>query len=144
VDKYGTQQPIALLLFLMSKGCVYDRVKDLSPKFIKDVQYIGACGPPGGGRNPVDPRFIALFNVFNLTEPSEAVLRSIYSAILRTRFALFAKPVSDCVDDITSSMLKLYHTLTIKMPRTPSKFHVSSHQVYTYLTLQVLIMYGCM
>jgi hypothetical protein len=32
VDLYGTQQPITLLLFLMGKGTLYDRGKDLNLK----------------------------------------------------------------------------------------------------------------
>lgn len=123
VDTYGTQQPIALLLFLMSKGCIYDRGKDLNPKYIRDIQYVGACGPPGGGRNPVDPRFIAMFNVFNLNEPNMAVLESIYSAILIARFAQFAQPVRDGATGITTSMLRMYNFIVEKMPRTPTKHH---------------------
>ena len=82
VDTYGTQQPIALLLTLMSRGFIYDRVKDLNQKKLKDLHYIGAMGPPGGGRNPVDTRFTALFNVYNLTPPTDEVLSGIYDAIL--------------------------------------------------------------
>ena len=60
VDTYGTQQPIALLHFLMSKQALYDRDKDLNIKYIKDLKYIGAMGPPGGGKNPVDPRYACI------------------------------------------------------------------------------------
>lgn len=35
-------------------------------------------GPPGGARNPVDPRFISLFNVFEIQFPSTDNLRTIY------------------------------------------------------------------
>lgn len=35
VDLYGTQQPIALLHFLVSRGNLYDRGRDLSLKQIK-------------------------------------------------------------------------------------------------------------
>ena len=35
-------------------------------------------GPPGGARNPVDPRFISLFNVFEIQFPSNDNLRTIY------------------------------------------------------------------
>lgn len=42
VDTYGTQQPIALLLFLMNKNSLYDRSKDLNLKTIKDLQYVAA------------------------------------------------------------------------------------------------------
>ncbi len=78
VDKYGTQQPIALLkLFIERKG-LYDRGKELSWKNMKDVQVVAGMGPPGGARNPVDPRFISLFNVFEIQFPSTDNLRTIY------------------------------------------------------------------
>jgi dynein heavy chain len=123
VDTYGTQQPIAMLLYLISKGAIYDRGKDLNLKTIKDLQYIGAMGPPGGGRNPVDTRFIALFNVFNLTPPTTEVLLKIYSSIINTRFTLFADPVKAAAGKLTSGILRLYHFIVDHMPPTPSKFH---------------------
>lgn len=123
VDTYGTQQPIALLLFLIGRGCMYDRGKDLNLKQLKDLQYIGAMGPPGGGRNPVDPRFIALFNVFNLTPPTLAVLNSIYSSIITTRFASFVEGVKTAASKVSSCLLRLYNFVIDKMPPTPSKFH---------------------
>lgn len=123
VDTYGTQQPIALLLFLMGKGCIYDREKDLNLKVIKDLQYIGAMGPPGGGRNPVDPRFIALFNVFNLTPPTAVVLNTIYSSIVVTKYREFSENVKTPVGKITGVTLRLYNFIIEKMPPTPSKFH---------------------
>jgi hypothetical protein len=62
--QYGTQQPIALLHFLVGRGHMYDRSgKDLDLRTYKDLGFIGAMGPPGGGRNSVDPRFVALFSV---------------------------------------------------------------------------------
>jgi dynein heavy chain len=123
VDTYGTQQPIALLLFLIGRGCVYDREKDLNLKLMKDLQYIGAMGPPGGGRNPVDTRFIALFNVFNLTPPTNVVLNNIYSSIINIRYAEFSEGVKAAAGKITSCTLRLFSFIIDKMPPTPSKFH---------------------
>ncbi len=123
VDTYGTQQPLALLFFLTGRGCLYDRGKDLNLKQIKDLQYVGAMGPPGGGRNPVDPRFIALFNVFNLTPPTPAVLMSIYSAIISHKYREFSDGVKAATTKITSATLRLYNYVVEKMPPTPSKFH---------------------
>lgn len=37
VDTYGTQQPIAFLKFLFEKGGFYDRGKDLSLMYMKDM-----------------------------------------------------------------------------------------------------------
>lgn len=123
VDTYGTQQPIALLLFLISKGTLYDHGKDLNLKHIKNLSYIAAMGPPGGGRNNVDPRFVALFNVYNLIEPSAAVLKHIYSSILTARLVNFAEPVKEVGSKITDATLMLYALIVERLPPTPSKFH---------------------
>ncbi len=93
LDAYGTQQPLTWLQTLMSRGFFYARDKDLSQKIVKDLDYIAAMGPPGGGRNPVTPRMYALFNVVNVTDPSAACLRGILTSILQARFAEFAPEV---------------------------------------------------
>ena len=123
VDTYGTQQPIALLHFLMSRNALYDRSKDLNLKTIKDLRFIGAMGPPGGGKNPVDTRFVALFNVFNLTSPNQAVLESIYSSILDAKFVNFNASIKQTANRITSATLKLHSYILESMPATPAKFH---------------------
>lgn len=107
----------------MGRGHLYDREKDLNLKTIKDLQYIGAMGPPGGGRNPVDTRFVSLFNVFNLTPPSTEVLNMIFNSIVVTRYVSFNDSVKAAVGKVTMSMLKLYAFVLEKMPPTPAKFH---------------------
>ncbi len=37
-----------------------------------------ACAPPGGGRNPVTPRFIRHFSMLCLPTPSEQSLKQIF------------------------------------------------------------------
>jgi len=54
----------------------------LNWKRILDTQFISAMGRPGGARNPIDPRFISLFNVFEIQFPANSTLAHIYSAIL--------------------------------------------------------------
>jgi dynein heavy chain len=132
VDTYGTQQPIALLLFLIGRGSLYDRGKDLNLKQIKDLQYIGAMGPPGGGRNPVDPRFVALFNVFNLTPPTAQVLNTIYNSIIASRYKEFSESVKGAISKITACTLRLHHYIVDKMPPTPSKFHYMFVESFIY------------
>ena len=44
MDKYGTQQPIALLKLLLEKGGMYDRGKDLNWKSFKDIGFVAAMG----------------------------------------------------------------------------------------------------
>ena len=38
--------------------------------------------PPGGGNNPVDPRFMSLFNCFYIAPASKESLTWIYAKIL--------------------------------------------------------------
>ena len=52
VDTYGTQQPIALLKLVIDKGFLYDRGKDLTIKYIKDMQFIAAMVPRAQPRRP--------------------------------------------------------------------------------------------
>ena len=45
----------------------------------------------GGGRNEVDPRFISLFSVYNITFPSPEALFHIYHSILQGHLQPFKK-----------------------------------------------------
>ena len=123
VDTYGTQQPIATLLHLISRGQMWDYVKDLSPRLYKDMRYLAAMGPPGGGRNKVDPRFVAQFSTFNLTPPTAEVLDSIYSQILTGFMSVMNPEVVKASSKLTDMTLRLYSTIQERLPRTPSNFH---------------------
>lgn len=112
LDKYGTQQPLTWIQTLMSRGFFYDRGKDLNQKIIKDLDYIAAMGPPGGGRNPITPRIYALFNVVNLTDPSSACLTGIVTAILNARFDPFPQDAKDAVTKIPEALLKVQNAVT--------------------------------
>ncbi|XP_036777654.2 dynein axonemal heavy chain 10 [Manis pentadactyla] len=123
VDEYGTQQPIALLKLLLEKGYLYDRGKELNCKSIRDLGFIAAMGKAGGGRNEVDPRFISLFNVFNVLFPSEESLHLIYSSILKGHTLVFHDSVAAVSDKLTFCTLALYKNIVQDLPPTPSKFH---------------------
>ncbi|CAM4852615.1 unnamed protein product [Rotaria socialis] len=123
VDTYGTQQPIALLKLLLEKGGMYDRGKDLNWKKYQDMIFVAAMGKPGGGRNDVDPRFISLFGVFNITFPSEESLFLIYNSILEGHLQTFNKDVQDVAPILTRMTMELYHSILDALPPTPSKFH---------------------
>ncbi|KAL8455338.1 hypothetical protein Emag_000820 [Eimeria magna] len=86
VDAYGTQQPVALLRFVMERMFLYERGKDLEKIILKDVHFLGAMNPPGNGRNFVDPRAISRFCCFNINEPSQESIKRILSAILHVKF----------------------------------------------------------
>ncbi|XP_043835576.1 dynein axonemal heavy chain 10 [Dromiciops gliroides] len=123
VDEYGTQQPIALLKLLLEKGFLYDRGKEMNCKVLRDLGFIAAMGKAGGGRNEVDPRFISLFNVFNVPFPSEESLHLIYASILKGHTKVFAEAIAAVSDLMTSCTLQLYQMIVQDLPPTPSKFH---------------------
>eukprot|EP00731_Ephydatia_muelleri_P035324 Em0114g8a len=120
VDTYGTQQPIALLKLLLEKGGMYDRGKDLTWKVFKDVGFLAAMGKAGGGRNQVDPRFLSLFSVYNVTFPSAESLFHIYSSILSGHL----KPFKPNVQDLAKfhyifnlrDLSRIYHGLFLITP----------------------------
>ena len=71
----------------------YDRGKDLSWRTIKDVQAVAAMGPTGGARNPVDPRFLSLFHVYEVSAPSLQTQRIIFNTILDVQLGPFPADV---------------------------------------------------
>ena len=124
VDTYGTQQADALLKLLIDKGFMYDRGKDLTIKYIKDMQFISAMVP---GRNPVDPRFVRLFNTFCITFPPESSILLIYRTILETFFNEGAF-IGDFQGDelagkLTSAAMAIFNAIVAALPPTPAKFH---------------------
>ena len=123
VDEYGTQQSTAFLLTLLDHGFIYAFDKDIQQRFIKDLHYIAAMGPPSGSRNPVDPRFVARFNSFNLTNPSEKVLYSIFSKIIQARMTEFVDDIQDEATKVTRASMEIFKFITEQLPPTPSKFH---------------------
>lgn len=50
----------------------YDRKEIGSFRLIEDVNFIGAMGPPGGGRNPVTPRLLRHFHFIAFPEMEDS------------------------------------------------------------------------
>jgi dynein heavy chain len=78
IDKYGTQQPNALLKFMVDKNQMFERKGDLELLTLVDMQYVG-CSTPPAGNNCVDPRLMSLFTVFNVTQPSKDSTMKIFN-----------------------------------------------------------------
>ncbi|XP_066123630.1 dynein axonemal heavy chain 6 [Saccopteryx bilineata] len=122
LDRYGSQPPIELLRQYQDFGGFYDRNK-LFWKDIQDVTIVSACAPPGGGRNPVTPRFIRHFSMLCLPMPSEHSLKQIFQAILNGFLNDFTPAVKQTASSIVEASVEIYNRMSIDLLPTPAKSH---------------------
>uniref|UniRef100_A0A803SX01 Dynein axonemal heavy chain 6 n=1 Tax=Anolis carolinensis TaxID=28377 RepID=A0A803SX01_ANOCA len=120
LDRYGSQPPIELLRQYQDFGGFYDREKLIDDK---DVTICSACAPPGGGRNPVTPRFIRHFAMLCLPTPSEHSLKQIFQAILKGFLMEFSQAVKQTAKSIVDAAVEIYQRMSIDLLPTPAKSH---------------------
>ncbi|KAG7222944.1 hypothetical protein INR49_015971 [Caranx melampygus] len=122
LDSYGSQPPIELLRQFQDFSGFYDRAKFFWKK-IQEMTIAAACAPPGGGRNPVTPRFIRHFTILCLPTPSEQSLKQIFTAILNGFLSEFSQAVKDCAGQIVNAAVEIYNRLSVDLLPTPAKSH---------------------
>ncbi|KAF5287317.1 hypothetical protein FQR65_LT02190 [Abscondita terminalis] len=122
LETYGAQPPIELLRQFLDYGGLYDREK-LFWKVIQDVVVTAACAPPGGGRNPLTPRFVRHFGVLLIPPPNEFSLKAIFKAIMRGFLNDFSNPVRDLGDAMVNAAIEIYDRIAIDLLPTPAKSH---------------------
>ncbi|MCJ8749245.1 hypothetical protein PDJAM_G00174240 [Pangasius djambal] len=122
LDSYGSQPPIELLRQFQDFQGFYDREKFFW-KEIQDMTVAAACAPPGGGRNPVTPRFIRHFSMLCLPTPSEHSLKLIFKAILCGFLADFPAAVKQAAGSIVDAAVEIYHRMSVDLLPTPAKSH---------------------
>lgn len=123
LDRYGAQPPIELLRQYQDFRGFYDRDK-LFWKEISDVTLAAACAPPGGGRNPVTPRFIRHFSMFCVPTANERTLASIFNQITNGFFAEgFSKPVQKAAQNVVAAAVEIYARMSTDLLPTPAKSH---------------------
>ncbi|KAK3507623.1 hypothetical protein QTP70_031174 [Hemibagrus guttatus] len=122
LDSYGSQPPIELLRQFQDFNGFYDRDKFFW-KEIQDMTVAAACAPPGGGRNPVTPRFIRHFSMLCLPTPSEHSLKQIFKAILCGFLTDFPAAVKQAAGSIVDAAVEIYRRMSVDLLPTPAKSH---------------------
>lgn len=69
-------------------------------------------GEPGGSRNEVDPRFISMFSVYNVTFPTSETLNYIYTSILSGHLQTFSEEIQSITNGLVQLMLELYEVIS--------------------------------
>ncbi|KAK3576323.1 hypothetical protein CHS0354_039732 [Potamilus streckersoni] len=123
-EEYGAQPPLELLRQFLELNGFYD-TKTLVWKDILDVSIVAACGPTGGGRNPVSPRLLKNFCMFALPQPSTRSLQHIYQVQLGRFFQdrNFSTEVTECLFPLVSAGIAVYYRMCSSMLPTPAKSH---------------------
>ncbi|KAJ6638438.1 Dynein axonemal heavy chain 6, partial [Pseudolycoriella hygida] len=134
LDTYGSVPAIELLRQLCDCKGFYDRDK-LFWKGIKDTVLGCACGPPGGGRNALAPRFVRHFAVLELPKPNNSTLTTIFSGIIKGFLADFKSQFSLIEKPISNAMISIYDRISKELLPTPQK----SHYVFNLRDLSKLV-----
>ncbi|XRB21521.1 dynein axonemal heavy chain [Pseudoscourfieldia marina] len=122
-ETYGAQPPVELLRLFIDRGGLYDRGKGLYWKTVEDTVVVCACGPPGGGRNDLSPRFVRCFTTVCVPPPSENALKVIFGSILRGFITDigFKEEFKSVVDPIVNSTVDMFGRVLVELLPTPSK-----------------------
>eukprot|EP00026_Physarum_polycephalum_P000043 Phypoly_transcript_00043.p1 GENE.Phypoly_transcript_00043~~Phypoly_transcript_00043.p1 ORF type:complete len:2765 (+),score=358.08 Phypoly_transcript_00043:606-8297(+) len=121
-EKYGAQPPVELLRQWMDHDGWYDR-KSMQFKKVVDVQFVCAMGPPGGGRNPITPRFTRHFNFLSFTFLEKPSLQLIFSTILTAFLKQFPDNIRALSLPIVDATIDVFNTISAELLPTPSKSH---------------------
>ncbi|OON19288.1 ATPase family protein, partial [Opisthorchis viverrini] len=103
---------------------VYD-LKTNDPIKLVDLLFIGAMGPPGGGRNPVTPRFLRHLNTVTVNEFEDDMMRTIFMRIMDWHMQVkgFSSDYLKIPNQLVSATLAVHKGAMQNLLPTPAKSH---------------------
>ena len=137
LETYGAQPPIELIRQYMDHDGWYDRKAIGSFLTLTDIMFIGAMGPPGGGRNPITARFSRHFNTLAFVEMSDESKARIFKSIMVNGWLSgkmskiqgshetpeFLVQEDDIIDKLIQKTIDVYNTISEQLRPTPAKSH---------------------
>jgi len=121
-EKYHAQPPIELLRQWMDYGGWYSHHTRQWTSVV-EIGFIGAMGPPGGGRNPVTPRFIRHFHQVAHTDLDHDALYLIFSTIVRAGLQRFTPDIQQFAHGIVEASISVYQRVCAEFLPTPTRSH---------------------
>ncbi|RHY37518.1 hypothetical protein DYB25_000117 [Aphanomyces astaci] len=127
VNAWGDQPTLEIVRLIIecSGFCFLSKDRRGDFKVCEDLQYVGAMGHPGGGRNDIPNRLKRQFFLFNLVLPSLTSIDDIYGQMLAGRFTpdTYTKEAIAMSGKLTRATIDLWNFMKAKLLPTPAKFH---------------------
>ncbi|EGD83038.1 dynein heavy chain 2 [Salpingoeca rosetta] len=122
-EKYGAQPPIELLRQWLDHWHWYD-LKDTSRLDLVDLLFVGAMGPPGGGRNTITPRFARHLDIMGIESFDDTTMTKIFSSIMDWHFSKgFDASYKRLGASLVMATADIYKHVAAELLPTPSKSH---------------------
>ncbi|CAF4568450.1 unnamed protein product [Rotaria sp. Silwood1] len=122
-EKYGSQPPVELLRQWLDQGYWFDR-KDTSMITLLDLLFLGAMGPPGGGRNTITGRFSRHCNIVSIDSFSDETMQKIFTSIVDWHFARgFEASFQRVGRLLVQATMQIYKKACEQFLPTPQKSH---------------------